>query len=234
MNRKVCRGSIKLTLILYARVVYPYHYLPYVLYKSCNSDKCMDFQCPSVGRPPLDMSPRTIFPREFCPPRHYLLGDFVPLGRCSLMNNVPLSEFCPPWYVWHEALIIIQSMHEHCACTRQSHTCLVSWFLPKTRALTPRATCIYLQTIFFFNIDDDLYLLTSPVVCFIRSTDQAICLHLTTSDPRLHTDRKAHSWLASYPGHGLDTRLTPDTKTCSSSQSSLLVFRTPGGLAINS
>ena len=32
MNRKVCRGSIKLTQIWYARAVYAYHYLPHVLY----------------------------------------------------------------------------------------------------------------------------------------------------------------------------------------------------------
>ena len=46
-------------------------------------------RCPSVGRPPLDMSPQTIFTREFCPPGHYSLVDFVPLGHYSLVNNVP-------------------------------------------------------------------------------------------------------------------------------------------------
>ena len=37
MNRKICRGSMKLIQIWYARAVYVYYYLPYVLYKSCNS-----------------------------------------------------------------------------------------------------------------------------------------------------------------------------------------------------
>ena len=46
-------------------------------------------RCHSVGRPPLDMSPRTIFTRECCPPGHYPLGNFVPLGHYSPVNNVP-------------------------------------------------------------------------------------------------------------------------------------------------
>ena len=50
--------------------------------------------CPSVGRPPLDMSPRTIFTREFCPPRHYSLVDFVPPGHYSLVNTYTLIPRC--------------------------------------------------------------------------------------------------------------------------------------------
>ena len=46
-------------------------------------------RCHSVGRPPLDMSPRTIFTREYCPPGHYPLVNFVPLGHYSPVNNVP-------------------------------------------------------------------------------------------------------------------------------------------------
>ena len=38
------------------------------------------------GTSPLDMSPRTIFIREFCPPGHYSLVDFVPLGHYSLVH----------------------------------------------------------------------------------------------------------------------------------------------------
>ena len=35
-------------------------------------------QCPSVGCPPYDMTPQTIFTREYCILRYYSLGDFVP------------------------------------------------------------------------------------------------------------------------------------------------------------
>ena len=78
-------------------------------------------RCHSVTRPPLELSPRTPYPRVLCPPGHATLEYNVPLGPLTLELSVLFRVRCPLQQIQQECIIKIQNQRAaRAACTGMS------------------------------------------------------------------------------------------------------------------